>query len=203
MCELDVQLTRDGVLVVIHDETVDRTTDGVGRVEDLDYPSIQRLDAGSWRDPRFAGERISTLQEVVRLVRGRCQLNIELKADGVAQSVCELVRKERAEDSCLISSFDWPQIEEVRHLAPELPTALLASRNARRMITKAVAIGAVAINPRHDLVNPELCSEAHRQSLRVYPWTVDDAIEMRRVRVAGVDGIMTNYPARLAELTAA
>src|SRR5271156_4282030 len=87
MCELDVHLTRDGVVVVIHDEEVDRTTDGKGRVAEMTLAEIKRLDAGARYDRRFTGETIPTLEEVFDLVEGRCSLNIELKGAGVETKV--------------------------------------------------------------------------------------------------------------------
>jgi glycerophosphoryl diester phosphodiesterase len=200
MCELDVQITADGVLVVIHDETLDRTTNREGKVEMIHMAELQRLDAGSWRGPQFADERVPTLREVLDRVKGRCDLNVELKAEGIAASVCELIRERHAEESTLVSSFDWQAIAEVRQVAPKIKTALLADRRAGLALEMASSMRVAAINPKHDLVDRDLCVEAHRQGLKVYTWTVDDSTEMMRLIEAGVDGIMTNYPARLRAL---
>ena len=197
MCELDVQRTADGVLVVMHDENVDRTTDGEGKLPGLDFETIKRLDAGSWFAPGFARERVPTLDEVFALARGRCALNVELKAPGIATPVCDLIRKWNAEDSTLVSSFDWNELAEVHRAAPELHVGLLASRGPARLIGSAVKMKAAAINPRVDLINIELCQQARRQGLSVYAWTEDDPIEMRKLITNGVDGIMTNHPDRL------
>src|SRR5271163_557627 len=94
MCELDVQVTADGVLVVIHDDTLDRTTDGDGKVAAVRLAALQRLDAGRWRGPQFAGEHVPALREVFNLVNGKCALNVELKAGGIAADVCELIREQ-------------------------------------------------------------------------------------------------------------
>ncbi len=108
MCELDVQLTRDGAAVVIHDETVDRTTNGTGAVAAMSLAEIRRLDAGVKFGARFAGTRIPTLEEVLTLVRGRCALNVELKSAGVEREVCRLLRAHEALSSTtIVSSFDW------------------------------------------------------------------------------------------------
>lgn len=200
MCELDVQRTADGTLVVIHDDTLERTTDGGGQVAGSSAAVLRRLDAGRWRGPQFAGERLPTLREVFELARGRCALNIELKAGGIAAPVCELIREQHAEEATLVSSFDWPAIAEVRRIAPALPTGLLASRGVRRALDTATTMGVAALNPRHDLVDHELCIAAHQRGLKVYTWTVDDRAAMGRLIAAGVDGIMTNYPARLRAL---
>jgi glycerophosphoryl diester phosphodiesterase len=200
MCELDVQVTADGVLVVIHDDTLERTTDGDGRVATLAVAELQRLDAGRWRGPQFARERVPTLREVLDHVSGRCALNVELKADGIAAAACELIRERHAGDSILISSFDSDAIAEVRRIAPKIKTGLLASRRAGSALGMASSMHATAINPRTDLVDRDLCMDAHRRGLKVYAWTVDDPAEMIRLVGAGVDGIMTNYPARLRAL---
>jgi glycerophosphoryl diester phosphodiesterase len=202
MCELDVQRTADDVLVVIHDDTLERTTDGDGSVAGSSAAALQRLDAGRWRGPQFAGEHPPTLREVFELVRGRCALNVELKAGGIAAPICELIHEWQAEKSTLVSSFDWPAIAEVRRIAPEIPTGLLANRTVRRALATATTMGVAALNPRHDLVDRELCAAAHQRGLKVYTWTVDDPAVMRRLIDVGVDGIMTNYPARLRALTA-
>lgn len=202
MCELDVQRTADGVLVVIHDDTLDRTTDGVGKVAGSTFAALRRLDAGRWCDPQCAGERVPTLREVLELVRSRCALNVELKADGIAGPVCALIREQHAEETTLVSSFDWPAIAEVRRIAPAVQTALLTDRAVGRALARATTMRVAALNPRHDLVDRELCAAAHQRGLKVYAWTVDDPAEMGRLIDAGIDGIMTNYPARLRALKA-
>jgi glycerophosphoryl diester phosphodiesterase len=200
MCEVDVQVTADGVLVVIHDDTLDRTTNGDGKVEIIRIAELQRLDAGRWRGPQFAGERVPTLREVLDRVKGRCGLNVEMKAEGIAAPVCKLIRERQAEESILVSSFNWQAIAEVRRIAPEIKSALLADRRPRSAIERAISMQVTAVNPKHDLVDHNLCAEAHRRGLKVYTWTVDDPAEMVRLAEAGVDGIMTNYPARLRAL---
>jgi len=197
MCELDVQVTADGVLVVIHDDTLDRTTDGDGKVAAVRLAALQRLDAGRWRGPQFAGEHVPALREVFNLVNGKCALNVELKAGGIAADVCELIREQHAEESILVSSFDWQALAEVQRIASEIKIGLLTDRRAGSAFEMATSMRAAAVNPRHDLVNREVCAEAHRRGLKIYAWTVDDSAEMVRLIDAGVDGIMTNYPARL------
>ena len=98
MCELDVLATRDGTLVVIHDESVDRTTDGRGAVSDLTLAEIRQLDAGAKFNERFRGERIPTLDEVMKAVRGKVGLNIEIKESGLERKVCELLRSHQMLD---------------------------------------------------------------------------------------------------------
>lgn len=200
MCELDVRLSRDGALVVIHDDTVDRTTDGHGPVSGLALAELKRLDAGARFGVQFAGERIPTLAEVFALMGDRCALNLEIKARGAEPALCESIRTHGALASALVSSFDWAALEIVRHLEPRARIAPLASQWPARLLGAATEIGAAAINPRADLVTEDLCIAAHQRNLSVNAWTVDEASEMRRLIACGVDGIMTNYPERLYEL---
>ncbi len=114
MCELDVQSTRDGAVIVLHDETVDRTTDGHGAAADLTLQEIKRLDAGAKFNPTFRGERIPTLAEVFQAVRGKLALNIEIKEGDVERQVCEMMRSNRALASSMVSSFEWKALEKVK-----------------------------------------------------------------------------------------
>ena len=201
MCELDVQATRDGAVVVIHDETVDRTTNGHGAVADLTLAEIQRLDA-SFRFPSFRGERIPTLDEVMRAVRGKLGLNIEIKEGAVERQVCELMRSYDALTTSMVSSFEWKALENVRALDPEIPVGLLAEKNRDVLLDAESAMHAYAVNPRFDLVDAGFCAKAHARELKVLVWTVDVPEAMQSLIAAGVDGIMTNYPARLREVMA-
>ncbi len=201
MCELDVQLTLDGGVVVIHDETVERTTDGRGTVRSMTLAELKCLDAGVRFGREFAGERIPTLQEVMTLAEGRCGLNIEIKSVGVERKVCELIVERRTLATAMISSFDWDALAVVRHFEPRVRVGLLASQWPARLVGAAFELRAESINPRSDIVTEDLCIAAHERSLSVYTWTVDEPDEMRRLIAFGVDGIMTNYPERLREVT--
>ncbi len=200
MCELDVQLSADRVAVVIHDDTVDRTTDGRGAVASMTLAELRRLDAGRRYRPRFTGVRIPTLDEVLSLSKGRCALNLELKAAGVEAEVCRLVRTHDALADTIVSSFDWPALAAVRKLEPALGVGVLADKRAGAMLEEAARLRAVSVNPRYDMVTAELIKRAHNMGLQVMVWTVDRVAQMRRMIAMGVDGIMTNYPARLAAL---
>jgi glycerophosphoryl diester phosphodiesterase len=201
MCELDVRITSDGVLVVIHDETVERTTDGRGAVRSMTLDELKRLDAGVRFGGEFKGERIPTLEEVMALADGRCGLNLELKGAGVERRVCELLVERRALATAMISSFDWDALAIVRHFEPRVRVGLLASQWPARLLGAAFELKAESINPRSEIVTEDLCIAAHERNLSVYTWTVDEPAEMRRLIAFGVDGIMTNYPERLRELT--
>lgn len=200
MCELDVQLTTDGVAVVIHDETVDRTTDGRGKVASMSLAEIRHLDAGRKFGAAFAGARIPTLEEVLTLVRGRCALNVELKGPGIEREVCRLLRAHGAMADTIVSSFQWDSLAAAREIEPELGLSVLADKGAGAMFEAAARLRAVSVNPRYDMVSPAMVTQAHGAGLKVLVWTIDKAARMRRMIAMGVDGIMTNYPARLAAL---
>ena len=202
MCELDVQATRDGAVVVMHDDTVDRTTDGHGAVAQLSLAEIQRLDAGAKFDARFAGARVPTLDDVFRATRGKLSLNIEIKEGAVERQVCELMRAHDVLSTSMVSSFEWKALEAVRAIVPAIRVALLAEKNPAALLDAASAMRAHAVNPRYDLADVAFCREAHARGLAVLVWTVDVPAAMRTLIDAGVDGIMTNYPARLRDVLA-
>lgn len=197
MCELDVQLSADGVAMVIHDDTVDRTTGRRGAVGAMSVAELQRLDAGRKFGAAFAGERIPTLEEVLGLVKGRCALNVELKDAGVKGEVCRLLRAHDALAETIVSSFQWQSLAAARELEPALRLGVLADRRAGAMLQAAIELRATSVNPRYDMVRPALVERAHRAGLKVLVWTIDKAARMRQMMAMGVDGIMTNYPARL------
>jgi glycerophosphoryl diester phosphodiesterase len=197
MCELDVHLTRDGVAVVIHDATINRTTDGKGSVAAMTLGELRQADAGIRSGSRFADERIPTLGEVFGLMAGRCGLNIELKGAGSEAGVGQVINAHDAIATTLVSSFDWAMLERLQETDPDIRLGLLAKDHAQRLIEAASAMGAEAINPRVDMVTARLCATAHSHGLKVYTWTCDDPLEMQRLIDHGVDGIMTNYPDRL------
>jgi glycerophosphoryl diester phosphodiesterase len=190
MCELDVQLSRDGAVVVIHDDTVDRTTNGRGAVAELTLAELKSLDAGR-------GERIPTLEEVFATTAGRCGLNVELKIPGLEPQVAEIMRKYEATRTSMVSSFEWGALETMRTVAPEIRAGVLAEKKPERMLEAAARLHAYAVNPRFDLATPDFCIAAHARGFKVLVWTVDRPEQMRALIDAGVDGIMTNYPDRM------
>jgi glycerophosphoryl diester phosphodiesterase len=197
MCELDVHVTRDGIAVVIHDATVDRTTDAKGAVAAMTLAELQRADAGIRFGRQFAGQRIPTLDEVFRLTAGRCGLNIELKGIGAEAPVCELIGAYDAFATALVSSFDWAMLARVREIDSRIRLGLLSKDHPQHLLDAASEMRAYAINPDVNIVSAGLCTTAHARGLKLYAWTCDDPRRMRRLIANGVDGIMTNYPERL------
>lgn len=198
MCELDVQLTSEGAVVVIHDETVDRTTDGKGEVAELTLEELKRLDAGAkFKGGARKGERIPTLDEVFAVTSGKCGLNIELKAGGLERQVAQIMQAHNALSDSIVSSFNWEYLKNVQQLNFNIRIGLLAEEKPVDLMRSAAVMRAHAINPRWDMVTTDLCKTAHEHGLKVYTWTVDADARMRALIECGVDGIMTNYPERL------
>jgi glycerophosphoryl diester phosphodiesterase len=200
ICELDVRLSRDGVLVVIHDDSVDRTTNGRGAVDAMTVEELQRLDAGVRFGPEFSGEQVPKLDEVFDALGSRCGLNIELKAPGTEHHVCRMIAERELSATSLVSAFDWGALARIRHISNDIRVGLLGSRWPARLLAAATEMRADAINPRADIVTEDLCIAAHKRSINVYAWTADDPALFRKLIAYGVDGIMTNYPDRLAQL---
>jgi glycerophosphoryl diester phosphodiesterase len=183
--EFDVRRAGDGRLVVIHDETLDRTTNGRGRVADLSYEEIKQFDAGF-------GEPIPLLSDVLGRFGAQCLLNIELKEAGLAPDVKRLVLEMRLEKRVIVSSFDW---DELLPFGPEVPTAPLSSK-LENLISVARNLGSAAIHLRKDLVRPAVISSARDAKLRVHVWTLNEPAEISYFRELGVDGIFSDFPER-------
>jgi glycerophosphoryl diester phosphodiesterase len=198
--ELDVHLSRDGVPVVIHDATVDRTTNGRGAVDRLRLDDLRRLDAGSWFSPQFAGEPVPTLEEVLNWAEGRLRLNLEVKKYAAGRSILALLpRYPRVR--VLISSFDHDLLAALRRLDPWLPLGFLVeSVFWRRSVRRAVSAGAECLNPRFELISRPLLTACRRHGLAVYPWTVDSPRQIAGLARLGVDGVFTNNPLQAVAL---
>ncbi len=199
--ELDVQMTRDGRLVVFHDDRLERTTNGRGRLTAMPYHRLQRLDAGAWFGSGFAGERILLLSQALRLIPRPVLVNLELKRTRTPQALIprllRVIRQARAEARLLISSFDARLLRLLR--GARLARALITRRDADRSLDRAIRLGCVSWHPHHTLVTAARVARAHEAGLRVHAWTVDQAAGARRLIRLGVDGLFANDPARLRQ----
>jgi len=200
--ELDAQLSQDGVVVIMHDDSLERTSDGHGQVRDTPWRALRRLDAGRWFDERFAGERIPTLQDVFDLLGTSLLLNIELKASTtgseLVRRVDSFVQSNRGAAHVIVSSFDWQQLEQVRACDPALRIGVLFKRELSAYHYEALK--PEAIHPEHSLVTPALVAAAHSSKRSVNTWTVNSEDEMLRMIAQEVDAIITNYPQRLKDV---
>jgi glycerophosphoryl diester phosphodiesterase len=201
--ELDVHLSRDGVPVVIHDETLERTSSGRGPVGAMRFAALQELDAGSWYAPQFAGARLPSLAEVFAWAGNRLRINVEIKDAAAGRAVLALLQA-HPEVRVLVSSFDHRLLARLRGSAPHLPLGFLCeSRLWQRALARAVAAAAESFHPRADRTGRRLVQACHRHGLRVYPWTIDDPQLATRLLRLGVDGFFTNQPGRWADSTGA
>jgi len=173
--ELDVHLSADDECVVIHDETLERTTNGHGIVGETTLADLKRLDAGSWRGAEFAGQQIPTLDEVLTWARGRCILDIEIKADpvpyeGIEPRVVDLIRRHEMQDHVIVISFDHRVVKRVKEIAPELATGVLYNCRPVDPLMLARACGADAIMPTTDFCDADTIARAHEAGISVNSW---------------------------------
>lgn len=191
--EIDVRVTKDGHLVVIHDETVDRTTNGHGYVKELTFQEIRRLDAGK-------GEKIPTLEEVLNLTKGKVILQIELKAAEATEPTVHLVERRGAEREVVITSFMHELLKKVHDLNPSLRTGALFFDVQGDICQKAIDVHSEAIHVYYKNVDSNLVEEAHRRGLKVSVWNPDELEDMRKMIRLNVDVIGTNRPDLLLNL---
>ena len=198
--EFDVQLSLDGQPVVIHDETVDRTSNGTGWVKDKTLEELKTLDFGSWFAPGFSGERISTLEEVLFLLSSWTgMLNIEIKSGpvfyhGIEKKVVGLVRKYNMSHRVIISSFNHYSLVEVAGIAPEIGTGVLYMEGLYEPWSYAIKLGACAVHPLFHTLVPEVVEGCRENGIAVNTFTVDRPELIKKMIVMGVDGIITNVP---------
>ena len=199
MIEIDLHRTRDGAIVITHDEDLSGLG-GSGAIEDATLADVRALDAGG-------GERVPTLDETLDRFGARIPFNLELKRGargvyaGLEQAALAAVSARRLLPATLFSSFEAGVLARLASLAPESRRALLVSpRDAPRPVERALAVGAEALNPWLGMAQRELIEAAHAANLAVYPFTVDRPEDMRRLLDLGVDGMFTNFPDRLRAL---
>jgi glycerophosphoryl diester phosphodiesterase len=201
--ELDVKLSRDGQVVVIHDTTVNRTTDGKGRVSNMELAALRALDAGSFFSEEFRGERIPTLEEVFELVVGtRILVNIELTnyttpRDGLVEAVCALIQRFSLEKRVLLSSFLGSNLKNSRHLLPEVPLGLLALPGWLGWWSRSFGFNLGDYEALHSnvrSVTPRRVARVHSLNRRILVWTVNLVDDIHRLLTWGVDGIFTADP---------
>jgi glycerophosphoryl diester phosphodiesterase len=202
--ELDVTLTADGAPVVIHDDTLERTTNGHGPVGALTLAELKTLEAGypAKFGQRFRGLRVPTLSEVFQAAGEPAIVQVEIKHDRsrgrqLAQRVVEVIRERGREGRVLISSFQFSSLGRVKALDPDLPVALLYQRpSCGPRLAKLLAgrLPHEAHNPSAERLTAADIAWYHERGLRVNAWTVDDEAEMRRLFAGGVDGLITNRP---------
>ncbi len=218
--EMDVHSTADSALVLIHDDTVDRTTDGTGRVNDFALAELQQLDAGEYWTAddgattpyRGQGVRIPTLDEVLTAFP-QMKFNIEIKQiePSIASSLCEALRAHDLTDRALIASFHPTAMNEFRAACPEVATSMVEDEIRPFFILNTIFLGALYNPPGAafqvpeysgslHVLTPRFVRGAHGNNVAVHPWTIDDPADMERFLDMGVDGIITDRPDLMIEL---
>ena len=204
MIELDVALSRDRKLVVIHDATLERTTNGEGAVRDYTLAQLKRLDAGGWFHPRFAGERLPELSEVLDLADGKVLINIEIKShayephhppDAVERQTLDLVCRRNMAERVLISSFELNLLKYIATLE-HAPALGLVSRNPadKHTLEHCRHLNVISWHPNHQILTPDQVKMMHAHDIRVFPYNADTSEEIARVLEMGVDGVISSDP---------
>ncbi len=200
--ELDAKLTADGHVIVIHDATVDRTTNGKGRVASLALDAIRQLDAGIWFNEKFSGAKVPLLEEVFELVGRDKLINIELTnystpRDGLVLKVCELIKKHNIHKQIIFSSFFPSNLKIAAQTLPEIPRGLLAMPGIAGIWARSFGFmfgDYQALHPHISSVSKEQILRVHRLKRRVHVWTANSPEEITRLKNWGVDGIFTDDP---------
>lgn len=207
MIELDVHLSRDGEVVVIHDDTLERCTNGRGYVVDHTLAELKKLDAGSWFGAGFAGERVPSLDEVLLWAKDKIRVNIEIKIghlgpysmDELADRTLARVEERGMVEQVLFSSFYPPALERIKAANSRAQVALLLNRPWRD-VEEVILTPYATLNCARDTLTREAVLAAQRRGFKLNVWTVNEEREMAWFLELAVDGIITNYPERLIKL---
>jgi glycerophosphoryl diester phosphodiesterase len=203
--ELDVRLTADDIPIVIHNSTVDKTTNGHGSVYDLTLRDVEELDAGSWFDPSYSNEKIPTLEQVFDTLGDKILMNIELKENHandeiLAQKVCKLVEEKAMEENVWFSSFSKKLLRLTRQYLPEVPNGYLFTVRSPVTRIRLFALPVEAVHPHYNGISEGYVTRMHNLEKRVAAWTVDDIEVAQKCIDAGVDVIITNNPEKLLQI---
>ncbi len=177
--ELDVHLSKDGVPVVIHDHTLDRTTSGTGPVKAYTLEELRQLDAGSWFAPQFAAELIPTLEEVLQLAKGRCKLHVELKTmgdeyEGIEEEVIAIIHRHGMKETVVLSSFNHDSMKRANEIDPSISTGLIFLGKPTLLMEQLRYTGAASVSMHYAFVTRDLVNEMAEHEIDMGVWTVDD-----------------------------
>jgi glycerophosphoryl diester phosphodiesterase len=195
MVELDVYVCKTGELVVIHDDRLERTTNGRGCVWEKTLEELKNLDAGK-------GQKIPTLKEVFDLINKKVQINIELKGENTAEPVSEAIKyfilqNGWKEEMFLVSSFNHQELKKFKELMPNIRIGILITEIPINYAKIAQDLNAWSINPSMEFINQTFIDDAHSRGLKVLIWTVNSSEDIKRMKSLGVDGVFSNFPDRI------
>ena len=193
--ELDLHLSDDGHLIVIHDETIDRTTNGKGFVNKLTLKELK-----SFKINNTIG--IPTLEEVFDLVNKKCLINIEIKSYESTEKVVALIEKYIAEKNWkykdfIVSSFDWNALQQIRFLNPKIPIGVLTATDLDLAISFTRFLKAESIHPHFHLLTAENTLQIKQKGIQVFAWTINEEVDIQKIKLIKVNGIITDYPDRI------
>jgi len=201
--EFDVHMTKDGELVVIHDESINRTSNGSGFIKDMTLKELKNYDFGTWFSNNFKGEKVPTLREVLYVFKDtHHHINIELKSDvfpyeGMEQKVLEMLKQYRLEDRVVISSFNHEMIQNVKKLAPHIETAILFMEVMVAPHEYAQKVGADALHAFFPTALRKMGKEVIASGKQLRVFTVNEEIYADILHAAGVHAIFTDYPQKM------
>ncbi|MFA8434080.1 MAG: glycerophosphodiester phosphodiesterase [Marinifilaceae bacterium] len=211
--EIDVHLSKDGEICVMHDSKVNRTTNGEGKIKNLTWKEIQELDAGSWFSQEFKGERVPTLQQVLNCVHGQSKLIIEIKNKssyypGIEKSIVDCIKQHGAENWCIVQSFHADVLEKIHQLAPNLelhklevfviPSLKIAFDKAPHLFKPKTYIKSYNVNC--FFLSNLIIKKLHTLNKKVNAWTCDSPSMINRMEYIGADGVITNEPGKIYEI---
>jgi len=199
--ECDVFQTKDGEIVLFHDEELERTTGKEGMIWDYTLAELKEMEAGSWFKEEFRGEPIPTLREAIRLVKGKMKLDIEIKVsgedEGITEKVVDIIRSEDVGNACMVTSFEKQAIERVKEIAPDLVTGFIFDEEHPPDIFDG---NWDYVCSKRNIVDEAFVRKAKKRGKKVLVWTVDYPAEMKKLIALGVDGIITDVPDVLKEV---
>ena len=201
--ELDLHGAADGEIVVIHDSTLDRTTDLHGHINETPLETIQSADAGGWFDAEFAGESVPTLTEALACIGKEAIAVLEIKDPLIAEAVVTKIHETDMLDFAVVISFHTAVLQTVRALEPRIATGwLIGSQDgpvsAVALCQQLGVLGSNLLNVNHELITAAFAYEIRRRGIALWCWTVDDVARMGELQTFGVQGITSNYPERFA-----
>ncbi|PIY91032.1 MAG: hypothetical protein COY72_00285 [Candidatus Nealsonbacteria bacterium CG_4_10_14_0_8_um_filter_35_10] len=194
LIEFDVRMTRDKKLVVIHDEKLDRTTNGIGFVKDFNFAEIRKFDAGK-------GEKIPSLEETINFLKNKKPIIvIEIKEPETTEKILEIIKKEKLEDKVLIVSFWLDALKKLKKIDPKIKTGVLFGKKVKNMISLIKEIKADGLGLEYHSIDKEIVKDCHKENFKINAWTVNEFEDIRKMIKLGVDIISSNYPNRVLEI---
>jgi len=204
--ECDVQLTKDGIPVVIHDFTIDRTTNGSGWVKEYTYEDLAKFDAGSWFDPGFAGQKIPRLEDVLLAAHGNCRVNLELKTagdlyPGLEKVVVDLITRLGMEKEVCLTSFDHEMIKKVRAIDSQIPTGLIISGLPLLIEEQLKEAGASILSMDYNFLTQAFVEKLARHGITIIAWTVNELEQIQKLKkMSSSIQICTNFPEHIFDI---